>query len=171
MEKGHTQKNYEGGKQHELLGCRRRSLTCPGNICFHRVMIKKLLKSLREFPLNGIICITVIVMYFANNLFFKQHSGDGLLNYILVCHFNDTVGGLLFVSYTNILLNTRHQMLERWSVILVFCLSAGVFWEFVTPIFRKNTTSDVIDVICYAIGGSIYWLLAKLVRNIHGNTE
>ena len=150
------------------MGCRRRSVTGPGDICFHWVMFEKLHKSLREFPLNGVICITVIVMYFANNIYFKRHTGDGLLNYILVCHFNDTIGGLLFVSYTNIFLNTRNQMLEGWLGIVLLCLSAGFFWEYVTPLFRRNTTSDIIDVACYAIGGSIYWLILKILRATKG---
>ena len=54
---------------------------------------------------------------------------------------------------------------------MALCLSAGFFWEYVTPLFRQNTVSDAMDLVCYAIGGSLYWLILKVARKDRGGQD
>lgn len=42
---------------------------------------------------------------------------------------------------------------------------SGVFWEYVTPIFRQNTVSDVWDILAYMAGGFMYWLIDRREQN------
>ena len=39
----------------------------------------------------------------------------------------------------------------------------GTIWEYVTPLFRKNTVSDIGDIVAYMIGGIVYWLINKIL--------
>lgn len=123
-------------------------------------MIKKLRDSIQTCPLNLVLFFVVFALYHLNNYILKSKT-SGILNHILTCHFNDFMGGLLFVAYTNVILLTRKNMLSKLPHILLFCLGAGLFWEFATPLFYKDTVSDWIDVGCYILGGFVYWLLLK----------
>ena len=120
--------------------------------------VNRIVDSIKEVPINFILCIVVFILYYANNWFFKGHT-SGLLHLLLVCHFNDLLGGIVFVAYANVLLNTRHSMMTKLWHIVLFCLVAGLFWEFVAPFIRKNSTSDWIDVGCYVLGGFLYWVI------------
>lgn len=37
-----------------------------------------------------------------------------------------------------------------------FC---GISWEYVTPLYRKDTTTDVWDIFAYMIGDLIFWFI------------
>ena len=43
----------------------------------------------------------------------------------------------------------------------MFC--CGVFWEYVTPLFRVETVSDPFDILTYIVGGILYWLLSMCI--------
>lgn len=77
------------------------------------------------------------------------------------CYFNDTIGGMTFVAYCNIVFSFyNRKMVKLWQIeaLLFF---AGLFWEYVTPIFRENTVSDIWDVVAYMMGGFLYWILTR----------
>lgn len=123
-------------------------------------MKRRIRQSVAEKPLNGIIIVIVLVLYFLNNNYLKQHT-TGIIRYICVCHLNDYLCGVLFVAYSNICLYTRDLYLSKLWHILLFCFLSGLFWEFVAPFIRVDSTSDWIDVCCYVLGGFTYWLLSK----------
>lgn len=124
-------------------------------------MKRHIRQSIAEKPLNGILIITVLTLYFLNNNYLKQHT-TGIIRYICVCHLNDYLCGVLFVAYSNIFLYTRGYYLHKLLYILLFCFFAGLFWEFVVPFIRPDSTSDWIDVFCYVLGGFTYWVLSKI---------
>lgn len=140
------------------MGYGRSGTCCIDYICDRWLMLRKIGASIKALPVNAVVCCITVALYFSNNLYFKAHS-TGIIHMLLVCHFNDFIGGALFVAYTNIILYTRKMLLKKLWQISLFCFTAGLFWEFVTPLFRKNTTSDWIDVACYVLGGFVYWLL------------
>ena len=47
-----------------------------------------------------------------------------------------------------------------WQIEALLLL-AGLFWEYVTPLFRENTVSDIWDVVAYMMGGFLYWILTR----------
>ena len=77
------------------------------------------------------------------------------------CYFNDFIGGITFTAYVNYvaILNNR-CFIKLWQIecLLLIC---GFFWEYITPIFRTNTTCDNWDIIAYMLGGFMYWLIIR----------
>lgn len=129
-------------------------------------MKRHIRQSIVEKPLNGIIIFTVFALYFLNNNYLKQHT-TGIIRYICICHLNDYLCGVLFVAYSNICLYTRGHYLSKLCHILPFCFLSGLFWEFVAPLIRADSTADWIDVCCYMLGGFTYWLLARTTESIN----
>lgn len=81
------------------------------------------------------------------------------------CYFNDTVGGITFIAYCNLVFSFYcRKMIKLWQIelLMFFC---GVFWEYLTPVFRKDTVTDVRDILAYMSGGFIYWVIMKEERN------
>lgn len=145
------------------------SRTCY--FCCHRIIMNAIRFSIKALPFNVIISCIVVVLYFSNNLFFKAHT-SGPLHMLLICHFNDFLGGVLFVAYTNVLLYSRGLLLYRFWPVIRFCLVAALFWEFVAPLIREDSVSDWYDVLSYILGGCLYCLLLHLyVRIRHKNCK
>ena len=109
---------------------------------------------------NIFIIVITIVLYISNQ-FIKNKLQTDILQWFMTCYFNDIIGSITFVAYCNVMLGfCRRKIIMLWHIelLMLFC---GVFWEYITPIFRKNTTSDVFDILAYMLGGFIYWLIAK----------
>lgn len=123
--------------------------------------MRKISDSLKEIPLNGYLILITTALYCLNRFYFKFHT-SGWLNYLLRCHFNDCLCGILFTAYSNVFFNTRKMMLTKLPHILAFCFCAGLVWEFVAPFLRNDSTPDWLDIICYMLGGMVYWLLLQL---------
>lgn len=99
-------------------------------------------------------------LYGLNVLFLKTHTSVIFFRFYL----NDVLAGALLVAYTNALIGVTplkpHTLKHLWQMLaLTFC--AGLFWEFVTPLFRQST-SDPFDLIAYLIGAGIYYLVSRL---------
>ena len=71
------------------------------------------------------------------------------------------------MAYTNILfvaVGKREYSLRSLPGILVLMLLAGIFWEFVTPLFRKAAVTDYADIVAYLAGGIAYWIMMKMTK-------
>lgn len=124
-------------------------------------LIKKLGRSVEICPLNLVLFFVIFFLYHFNDYFLKQHT-HGAVQYLCKNHLNDFMGGILFVAYTNLILLTRNQLMYRLWHIVLFCLCVGLFWEFVTPLFHRESVADWIDVCCYVLGGIVYWLMLRI---------
>ncbi|MBD8497374.1 hypothetical protein [Paenibacillus arenosi] len=101
-----------------------------------------------------------ILLYIVNNQVMKPSWNV----YFLHSHFNDVIGGILIVAFTNLASAIGGQArLNLYSVwrILSFTLVVGLFWEYVTPLYHQGVT-DPWDVIAYMSGGVLYWALARI---------
>ena len=140
------------------------------SFCSDWVMLNKVGNSLKAIPLNGWVIVVVAFLYCLNNYYLKQHT-EGIVRYLLVCHFNDFLCGSLFVAYSNIFLYIRKLLLQELCHIVLYCFCAGLVWEFVAPFLRKNSTPDWIDIGCYILGGFFYWLLLNSKIGLKHNKE
>ena len=150
-------------RKNELLGnCR----CCRGwsvDFFYHWLnMNRKLCDSIRRYPYNLVIILGVLSLYFLNNSYFKSHTA-GIVRYIMICHFNDYLCGVLFLAYSNIFLATRNLKLRKIFPIILYSLFSGVFWEYVTPLYRKKSVSDWLDVFAYVLGGITYWFIVRMI--------
>lgn len=83
------------------------------------------------------------------------------------CYFNDVVGGVTFMAYCGLVFEQYHRSMTKvWQIILLM-MCCGFFWEYVIPIFRPNTISDLWDILAYVCGGIIYWLIIRDRNNEH----
>ena len=114
-----------------------------------------------EFLLIGI----TIFLYALNNLFFKRMT-EGAFYYFFVGYFNDLICPLFFISYVNIILSFIHKRISNLVHIILLCLICGLVWEFVAPFLKKDSVTDVFDLVCYCWGGSLYWLIHKIIDKI-----
>ena len=77
----------------------------------------------------------------------------------MTCYFNDTIGGMTFVAYCSIITCFRDRRLRKLHHIEILMFFCGIFWEYVTPVFREGTVSDPYDILAYMLGGFLYWLI------------
>lgn len=96
------------------------------------------------------------------NKYFINVGNTGVLSTFMNWYFNDIVGACGYCSYCDYasVLFTE-KSLTRYSLFLLILIS-GIVWEYITPMFREDTISDVYDIVAYIIGAGIY----IVIRNV-----
>lgn len=105
-----------------------------------------------------------------NNQFKGQISNEAI-KWFMISYFNDIIGGMTFVAYTNLVLSFRNiKMHKMWQIELLL-FSCGIFWEFITPLYRVDTVSDILDIFAYMLGGLLYWIITKNCKDLKYKKE
>ena len=112
---------------------------------------------------HNFIIVTITLVLYAVNQLIKTKISIKFLRWFMSCYFNDFIGSITFIAYCNVILSFCNKEMTKLSQILLIIFSAGLFWEYVTPLFRKNTVSDIGDIVAYMIGGIVYWLINKIL--------
>ena len=130
--------------------------------------MSKLWISIRKRPINAWLIIIVLSLYLFNNNCLKSIS-EGIAREFFICYFNDLICPLFFLSYCNIFLLTAGRELRGLVAILMLMLSAGIIWEFLAPVIKDGSVTDPIDLICYLVGGGVYWIILNInmSRKVH----
>ena len=128
-------------------------------------MIKRLIETMNKNKKSNMFdasCIMVVaLLYLLNALLFKKQT-TGCLNDFFICYFDDIICPVLFLPYCNILLRQRDIEIMGFYKVLFWCLIFGLVWEYIGPIINTKSISDPIDLLCYKLGGIIYWGLRKV---------
>lgn len=114
---------------------------------------------------KNLIIVGITVGLYVLNQIIKTKIPIEAIKWFMSCYFNDTIGGITFVAYCNLIFGFYNKkLIKLWEIelLMLFC---GLFWEYLTPLFRKNTVSDIFDVLAYMVGGLIYWMFARKERN------
>ena len=109
---------------------------------------------------NLILIFITIILYNINQCI-KGKISISEIKWFLSCYFNDTIGGITFIAYCNLVFEHFHRKITKLWQILLLMTGCGFFWEYITPLFRTNTISDVWDIVAYVCGGFIYWLIMR----------
>ena len=108
------------------------------------------------------IIIVGFSLYSLNRFWLKKIVQIPYIAYLLRCHFNDFLAGILFFACYNFIhfqfLKTKYHLDTLWMV-LALSLFCGVMWEYILPFLFKKSVSDFWDVIAYLFGGIIYHLI------------
>ena len=80
------------------------------------------------------------------------------------CYFNDIVGAVSFSAYCDIAFSFFGKSLNKLFKLEMILFVSGMFWEYITPIFRSDTVGDFFDIIAYMLGGLIYWKIKEYIR-------
>lgn len=124
------------------------------------------------FALDAGMLIVCAILFYSNRLFLIDTVAalwpGTTIAYIATCHLNDFIGGFAFMCYVNLLLDLVKPQARFKSplVILIFISLCGLFWEYAAPAFVAESVSDPIDVLSYAFGGLIYWLVTRACSHI-----
>lgn len=114
---------------------------------------------------KNITIIGITVALYIVNQIIKTRIPIEAIRWFMSCYFNDTIGGMTFMAYCNLIFSFyNRKMIKLWQIelLMFFC---GFFWEYLTPLFRKNTVSDVFDIVAYMVGGLIYWIITRKEQN------
>lgn len=107
-----------------------------------------------------IISVSVF-LYLLNRLILKDIT-EGLIHWFLVCYWNDITGAIAVSAYVDsIIFHYSRKEIRIWGLIVIL-LACGIFWEFITPLFRQNSVCDFWDIVAYESGGIAYYLSIKL---------
>lgn len=119
----------------------------------------------KSTKINLNIFIICLVIYFVNRLTNDTYYIP-YLSYVLRYHFNDYLAGIVFLAYLNIILGiSKYKQIRvlKWIPVIFTGIIIGTFWEYITPIYKSDSTSDVIDVICYILGAISYKVIYSLI--------
>lgn len=111
--------------------------------------------------INAIIFSISVFLYLLNRVLLKDIT-EGLVHWFLVCYWNDITGAIAFSAYAHSIIFYYSKKEIHVCVLFTILLVCGIFWEIVTPMFRKNSVCDFWDIIAYEFGGVIYYVTNKI---------
>ena len=145
------------------MGCCWCDYSCGYYLLF---LIKMHLKAIiKKNQIDLFLFLITASLYFLNNFVFKEKS-NGIAHYFFVCYFNDLICPLGFLAYVNILLFFINKKIEKLYGILIFCFICGTVWEFVAPLLKESSVTDFYDILCYCIGGLMYWTIKRIFLRV-----
>ena len=117
-----------------------------------------------------IVFLTAISIALANKYIINVDN-KSLLSTFMRCYFNDIVGACGYCAYCDYSSELfTNKSLSAFVLFLITILS-GIVWEYITPLFREDTVSDICDILAYAIGSAIYILIRRLLFTIRQKRE
>lgn len=106
------------------------------------------------FPLWFIILCTLALI----NCFFLRPTGINLIDY----YFNDFVSVPLMLHSTSIIMGYIYGKMPYYlsiSKIAIAVIATGITFELALPNLGFHEFSDPIDVLVYALGGVLFYLI------------
>lgn len=97
-------------------------------------------------------------MYVINQKLLKKTQ-----NIFFQGYFNDLLAPILLLAFSNFLLSFYEKEWKGKNIYIVIVI-CGIYWEFITPLYKKDSVCDVLDMIMYIGGASIYSLLRFLIE-------
>ncbi len=92
---------------------------------------------------------------------------DPTLGRLMKGYFNDTFGCVCFLLLISLALTfcVRRRLGFNLIHVELLTLLCGLFWEYVTPLYRPATVSDPFDLVAYLLGGIIFWFVCRGRKN------
>lgn len=78
-------------------------------------------------------------------------------------YLNDLLAPILLLAFSNFLLSFYNKELKG-KYIYIMIVICSMYWEFITPLYKKDSVCDILDIVMYMCGASIYNLLRFLVK-------
>lgn len=77
------------------------------------------------------------------------------------CYFNDILAGILLNAIAQIMLTNKGFKYTPYRG-LYLTIVAGIFWEYITPLFNSRSISDPLDIVAYLTGFLILTIINKI---------
>lgn len=111
---------------------------------------------------HEVLLIVVALHVYALNRFTSVFEAILPPNFVRY-HFNDMLGGMVFPAYVNATLTLSKYRIRFKSPAKIGAIEAvcSFVWEGLAPLTLARSTGDWLDVCCYFLGGSIYYLICQ----------
>ena len=123
--------------------------------------MRKIFQSIMQKPINLFLMFIVLFLYLLNNLYLKGHT-EGCIQRFLLCYFNDLICPLFFIAYSNLLLISVNREIKKLKWIMTFGFCSGLIWEFVAPLIKPSSVTDILDLLFYTVGTFMYWCIVNI---------
>lgn len=107
-----------------------------------------------------IYVILLVVVLYGINIYVKKTTDIIFFE----GYFNDILCPIATLALINILLSCYHKKLKSLPVIMLLMLIFGSIWEYAN--INPLRVADNLDIVCYEIGGLIYWFILKCKREL-----
>lgn len=120
----------------------------------------------RALVIDAAVLGAALVLFCLNNQVIKEAAAGTPVGDFFKNYFNDVLGGIAFLAYTNIVIGLARPAvrLRRLVPIAVYLFLCGLFWEYAAPLFVAGSVSDPWDVACYVVGGVGYGAVLRVCR-------
>ena len=110
----------------------------------------------------NIVCVIVALLTYGINKLWLIDISAGWIESVCRFYLNDAVCPLFLMGFSNIVFLWAGFEIKSYFKCFLFVMFAGVIWEYFIPLFNTKSTTDPLDLVCYFIGVSVYWLFLKL---------
>jgi hypothetical protein len=121
--------------------------------------------------LNCLIGSSAIGAYAVNQWILKFVTNHWFIH----AYFNDMFAPVVLLAWANLLIiltGRVDRLIHRPAPALLIVIPAGLYWEYVTPLYRHSSTTDPCDLVAYLFGAVLYLCLFTLGRRIiHRNEQ
>ncbi len=104
-----------------------------------------------------------LMLYIFNRFVLKPILGSSVFSYLMKFYFNDYLGGILIVAYSNFVLSLSiySYRITSLTACVASTLLCGLFWEYIFPMIYPRGTTDIFDAVAYVLGGLSYSLIIR----------
>ena len=116
--------------------------------------------------------LVIALLFYSLNRCLKPLYGNSLAEIILKNHFNDFLGGIVFLSYVNIMISfSKYALATEIPSVLFYASLCSFAWEFIAPQISEKSTGDWLDVLAYFSGAFLYLIVVKLSAIYHNSKK
>lgn len=112
--------------------------------------------------ISDIVIFAVTVGTCVLNHYIPHGYPSGLLGGFLKNYFDDLVGCIGFMAYCGVVFRLAYRSFGKLWQVLLLSLVCSVFWEVITPLYRKGSTPDFWDTVMYFLAGFVYWIICRM---------
>lgn len=116
---------------------------------------------MKKIKKSEVLYLSAIMSCYWTNKFVLRNAVE---NIFIDCYLNDLLGGMLFALI--LVWSSRIWLLSEISdkYVLLLTLVAGLFWEYITPLYYRYSIRDNYDILFYCIGGFTHIKIKKFFK-------
>ena len=118
-----------------------------------------MLNIIRKEKINISLMFLVLFLYILNNYILIPFINYDPIKLFLSSYFDDLISTICFMAYVNFILSFQNKIIIKLKDIIIFCFILGIIWEYITPMYKADSVSDILDIVCYIFGGTIYYII------------
>lgn len=133
------------------------------NYLFYIKLVRSMLLMKEEICKRNVNlwCVGIAILIYIINKYILVNCLSGWVGYFCHCHLNDLVCPLFFLGFSQLMLIWAGCEVKSYRYCMMIGLIGGIIWEYVAPLINPKAVSDLIDMLCYLVGTTVYYLIMK----------